>query len=153
MEDRTMHRIVLTAFALACLLSPTAAQAETIRPQRISKSEIAGEIFLRPGAVEEGEGGNASTDVVTFTSADSAFQTGVYKSGPAHEEIKGPAGLPYTEFLYFISGSVTLTDTDGAVMVVNAGEAVTLPKGWTGLYDTQGYTKMYVTYKPDDMKK
>jgi uncharacterized cupin superfamily protein len=67
--------------------------------------------------------------------------------------VKGPAGFPYNEFLYFISGSVTLTSSDGSVMVVHAGEAVTLPKGWTGLYDTQGYTKLYVTYNPDDIKK
>lgn len=90
---------------------------------------------------------------MTFTSTDTAYQTGVFKSGPLSEEIKGPQGLPYNEFLYFLSGSVKLTSSDGEVMIVNAGEAVTIPKGWTGHFDTAGYTKIYVTYNPGEVKK
>lgn len=48
---------------------------------------------------------------------------------------------------------MTLTSADGSVMVVHAGEAVTLPRGWTGTVDTKGYTKLYATYTPADIKK
>jgi hypothetical protein len=34
-------------------------------------------------------------------------------------------------------------------MVVNAGEAVTIPKGSIGMFDTKGYTKLHTTYDPD----
>lgn len=148
-----MYRIPLAGLILACSMTAMTAQADTIRPLKDSKSDIAGAIFLRKDAVKSNEGGGTTTDVVTFTSNDAAFQTGVFKSGPFHEVTKGPPGYPYNEFMYFISGSVTLTSSDGSVMVVKAGEAVTLPRGWTGHFDTQGYTKMYVTYNPDDIKK
>jgi uncharacterized cupin superfamily protein len=148
-----MYRIPLMALALTCGMSVMVAQADTIKPMKDSKPDIAGAIFLRKDAVKEIHDGNATTDVVTFTSQDSAFQTGIFKSGPFHEVTKGPQGYPDNEFMYFISGSVTLTSSDGSVMVVHAGEGVTLPRGWTGIFDTQGYTKMYVTYNPDDIKK
>jgi uncharacterized cupin superfamily protein len=130
-----------------------AAHAEVIKPIKATQTEIAGTIFQRNEAVHDNKNGNATTDVVTFTSKDNAFQTGMYKSGPLHEVDNMPGGYPYNEFMYFISGSVTLTSADGSVMTVHAGEAVTLPRGWTGTFDTKGYTKMYVTYNPDDIKK
>jgi uncharacterized cupin superfamily protein len=153
MEKYIMYRYALVALVLSCIANATVAQAETIKPIKASKHDIAGAIFQRKNAFHENKDGNATTDVVTFTSLNMVFQTGVYKSDPAHEEIKGPQGLPYNEFLYFISGRVRLTSSDGSVMNVNAGEAVTLPKGWTGHFDTQGYTKLYVTYNPDADKK
>lgn len=150
-----MYKITLAGLVVACAMVTldVHAQAHIIKPIKSSKQDIAGAIFQRKNVVKEEKEGNATADVITFTSEDGAFETGMYKSGPTHEEVKGPNGLPYNEFLYFISGSVTLTSSDGSVMVVNTGEAVTLPKGWTGLFDTQGYTKLYVTYNPDDIKK
>ncbi len=148
--------MVRTLFAAAILtgaMASTGLHAETIQPVKVSKADLAGEIFKRKDAVTKDEHGNRSTDAVTYTSPDNAYQTGVYKSGPLHEEIKGPQGLPYTEFLYFLSGSVKLTSSDGSVMVVNTGEGVTLPKGWTGQFDTSGYTKLYVTYDSDEANK
>jgi uncharacterized cupin superfamily protein len=144
-----MKRFLSATLMLASLTTTGAARAETIKPFKASKSDLVGAIFNREGAVKQGK----SVDVVTFASQDTAYQTGVYKSGPLREKIKGPQGLPYNEFMYFLSGSAKLTSADGSVMVVNAGETVTLPKGWTGHFDTTGYTKLYVTYNPDDVKK
>jgi uncharacterized cupin superfamily protein len=42
-----------------------------------------------------------------------------------------------------------LTSTDGTVIVINEGEAVTIPKEWTGILDTDGYTQIYVLYSDD----
>jgi uncharacterized cupin superfamily protein len=50
--------------------------------------------------------------------------------------------------MYFIKGSVTLTSSDGRVQSVEAGEAVTIPKEWTGIWETEGYTKIWVIYSP-----
>ena len=148
-----MNKGFFAAVALSSAIASMGLHAETIKPVKVSKAELAGAVFNRNDAVKKDENGHRSTDVVTFTSPDNAYQTGVYKSGPLHEDIKGPQGLPYTEFLYFLSGNVKLTSSDGSVMVVNTGEAVTLPKGWTGQFDTQGYTKLYVTYDADEAKK
>jgi uncharacterized cupin superfamily protein len=148
-----MHRYVLGTLVLVSVMTSADVHAQTIKPIKVAKADIAGAIFERKDAVKKDKDRYTSTDVVTFTSADAAYQTGVFKSGPLREEIKGPQGLPQNEFLYFLSGSVKLTSSDGSVMVVNTGEAVTLPRGWTGHFDTQGYTKLYVTYNPDDAKK
>ena len=43
----------------------------------------------------------------------------------------------------------TLTSSDGEVQVIDAGEAVTIPKEWTGVWDTDGYTKIWVIYSED----
>lgn len=145
-----MHRFILAAVVLTSTLAITTVQAAppVLKPVKIARGELTdGSIFLQEGAVHNEDG---TTDVVTFTSGDQAFQTGVLKSGPFHQEIRESPGLPVNEFLYFLSGSVTLTSGDGSVMTVNAGEAVSIPKGWTGVFHTeQGYTKLYVTYDPD----
>ncbi|RQR49536.1 DUF861 domain-containing protein [Burkholderia sp. Bp9140] len=148
-----MYRYALATLVFTGVAISSAACAETIKPIKASKSDLAGAIFARADAVKKEAHGERSADVVTFTSTDTAYQTGVYRSGPSREEIAGPQGLPYNEFLYFLSGSVKLTSSDGSVMVVGTGEAVTLPKGWTGHFDTPGYTKLYVTYSPEDGKQ
>jgi uncharacterized cupin superfamily protein len=51
--------------------------------------------------------------------------------------------------MYFIEGGVTLTSPDGSVQIINAGEAVTLPREWTGVWETDGYTKIWVIYSED----
>lgn len=133
--------------------TPQHLQPQTIKPIKLARSDLDGAVFRRKDAKKSTEGGTPMIDVVGFTSPDSAYQTGVFKSGPSREVIEGPEGLAYTEFLYFLSGGVTLTSSDGSVMTVGTGEAVTLPKGWTGRFDTQGYTKLYVTYSPSDAKR
>ncbi|WP_321803473.1 cupin domain-containing protein [Burkholderia sp. BCC1993] len=148
-----MYRYALATLVFAGVTISGAACAETIKPVKASRSDLAGAIFARADAARKADADERSADVVTFTSTDAAYQTGVYRSGPAHEDIAGPQGLPYNEFLYFLSGSVKLTSSDGSVMVVKTGEAVTLPKGWTGQFDTRGYTKLYVTYSPDDRSR
>ncbi|MEX3527340.1 MAG: cupin domain-containing protein [Burkholderia sp.] len=99
-------------------------------------------------STQESKDGNRTSDFTSYTSPDKVFQTGVYQSGPVREEIREAPGTPYTEFLYFLSGGVKLTPSDGTVMQVRAGEAVTLPKGWTGVYESSGYTKLYALYDP-----
>lgn len=120
---------------------------EPVYPEKLSASDVAGEIFARPDMVEHTENGNTTLDVTSFLSSDKKFGSGMYKSGAVRFDINEPYGVD--EFMYFLEGSVTLTSSDGEVQVINAGEAVTIPKEWTGVWDTQGYTKIWVIYSED----
>ena len=44
---------------------------------------------------------------------------------------------------------VTLTSSDGSVQAINAGEAVTILKEWTGTSETDGCTKIWVISSAD----
>jgi len=124
------------------------AHHDTIVPAKISKEEIAGRIFERPDMIRAThDSGNTTLDVTTLRSSDKKFASGMYQSGKSYFETTEPYGVD--EFMYFLEGSVKLTSSDGSVQVVNAGEAVTIPKEWTGIWDTEGYTKIWVIYSED----
>ncbi|WP_236105580.1 cupin domain-containing protein [Pandoraea fibrosis] len=150
MPHRRTYRTARAAAALITLaLFLSGARAETLHPIKASRQELAGPIFDRADAVQENEDGNDTIDVNTFTSGDKAFQTGVFKSGPVREDIRSAPGYPYTELLVFLSGGAKFTSTDGSVVEAGPGEAVTLPKGWTGVFESNGYTKLYAVYDPE----
>jgi hypothetical protein len=71
----------------------------------------------------------------------------MYRSGKVHYEITEPYGVD--EFFYILEGSITLTSADGTVQTMNAGDAVSIPKEWTGTWDTDGYNKVWVIYTED----
>jgi uncharacterized cupin superfamily protein len=121
---------------------------EAARPAKISKKDISGAIFDRPDMIRTvHEDGHETLDVTTLLSSDEKFASGMYRSGKTRIELTEPYGVD--EFMYFLEGSVTLTSEDGSVQVINAGEAVTIPKEWTGTWDTDGYTKIWVIYSHD----
>jgi uncharacterized cupin superfamily protein len=108
---------------------------------------MSGKIFERPEMIETTHGSNTTLDVTTLLSSDKKFASGMYRSGKVRSEIKEPYGVD--EFMYFIEGGVTLTSSDGSQQVISAGEAVTIPKEWTGIWETEGYTKIWVIYSED----
>jgi len=125
-----------------------AAHHEVVTPAKIGKADIAGDIFDRPDMLESThEDGHKTLDVTTLLSSDKKFASGMYRSGKTRAEITEPYGVD--EFMYFLEGGVTLTSSDGSVQVINAGEAVTIPREWTGIWDTDGYTKLWVIYSED----
>ncbi len=93
------------------------------------------------------ESGNVTLDVTTLLSSDKKFASGMYRSGKSYFEATDPYGVD--EFMYFLEGGVKLTSSDGTVQTINAGEAVTIPKEWTGIWETEGYTKIWVIYSED----
>jgi len=120
----------------------------TVLPAKLSKSDIAGTIFERSDMLEsKHEDGHVTLDVTTLLSTDKKFASGMYRSGKTRFEIKEPYGVD--EFMFFLEGGVTLTSTDGSVQIIDAGEGVTVPKEWTGIWDTDGYTKIWVIYSED----
>ena len=143
-----MKRVTLTVATLLAFGGlAVSAHHETIVPAKISKEDMSGKIFERPEMIETTHGSNTTLDVTTLLSSDKKFASGMYRSGKVRSEIKEPYGVD--EFMYFIEGGVTLTSSDGSIQVIGAGEAVTIPKEWTGIWDTEGYTKIWVIYSED----
>ncbi len=120
------------------------ADEPVIIPEKMSQEEIAGQIFSRPDMIATEHKDGPTYDVVSLLSSDEKFVSGMYRAGPSRVEINEPYGVD--EFMYFLEGSVTLTSANGSAQTINAGEAVTIPKEWTGVWETEGYTKIYVIY-------
>lgn len=145
----TRHRILTTAAVLcACAgISAAAFAAEAVHPVRITKAQAGGAIFTDYKPVVKTEGGNTTHDVEVFLSKDRQFDAGMYRSGKVRAEIKTAYGV--NEYMHFLEGGVKLTSSDGTVTEVSAGDSVVIPADWTGVWDTEGYTKIYVIYSPD----
>jgi uncharacterized cupin superfamily protein len=137
-------RLVWLALLLA---SVTNADEPVPRPALMGKADLAGAMFERPDVTRTETNGNTVLDVTSLQSTDGRFASGMYRSGKVRAEIDEPYGVD--EFMYFLEGGVTLTSSDGSVLEVKAGEAVTIPREWTGVWDTDGYTKIWVIYSAD----
>ncbi len=118
-----------------------------VTPAEITKADQAGAIFERPDVTKTERGGFTVLDVTSLKSSDGKFASGMYRAGKSRWEITEPYGVD--EFMYFLEGGVTLTSSDGSVTEIEAGEAVTIPKEWTGVWETDGYTKIWVIYSED----
>ncbi len=142
---------MIAGLAIACLTTITTSVAystdDVVRPAKISTADQSGSIFERPDTVKHERKGNTTLDVTTLLSSDKKFASGMYKSGKTRFEIVEPYGVD--EFMFFLEGGVTLTSSDGSVMTIGTGEAVTIPREWTGTWDTEGYTKIWVIYSED----
>ena len=148
MQNKLHTAVVL--FMIIGFASAIAAhhKSQVVYPAKISKTDAAGGIFSRDDMTEiTHDDGHTTLDVTTLLSSDGKFATGMYKSGKTRSEINEPYGVD--EFMVFLEGSVTLTSSDGTVTEVGPGEAVSIPKEWTGIWDTDGYTKMWVIYSED----
>jgi len=140
--------VLATLFAMTAALAVKQESAEGMRhPAKISRDDLTGKIFERPDMIETDHGDHVTLDVTTLLSSDKKFASGMYRSGKVRFEIDEPYGVD--EFMYFLEGSVTLTSSDSTAQTINAGEAVTIPKEWTGVWDTDGYMKIWVIYSED----
>lgn len=135
-----------TALLASCLFAAASSQAGDVHPAYITSQEVQGQVFKRSTTVVEKDGDGTALDVTAYTSHDRKFTTGMYKAGPEHEDHS--KGYENDEFIFLIEGSIRLTSADGKVIVVGPGEAATIPKGWKGKWDTDGYTKLWAIYDP-----
>ena len=148
MKSKLETAVVLTMIGV--FAAAIAAQHENgvVHPAKISKSDAAGRIFDREDMLETiHDDGHITLDVTTLSGSDGKFASGMYRSGKTRSEINEPYGVD--EFMFFLEGGVTLTSSDGFVTEISAGEGVTIPKEWTGIWDTDGYTKIWVIYSED----
>ena len=144
-----MKKIVV-AFAGSVIVAGSllAAHHETVVPAKMDKADLGGKIFERTDMLKTThDDGHTTLDVTSLLASDKKFASGMYKSDKVRFDITEPYGVD--EFMYFLEGSVTLTSSDGTQQVIGAGEAVTIPKEWTGVWDTEGYTKIWVIYSED----
>ena len=140
--------LVFVLFAAAGVAAVSQGNDDAIHPAKISADDMTGTIFEREDMLRtEHDNGNVTLDVTTLLSSDKKFASGMYKSEKVRFESNEPYGVD--EFMYFLEGSVTLTSTDGTVQVINAGEGVTIGSEWTGVWETEGYTKIWVIYSAD----
>jgi uncharacterized cupin superfamily protein len=103
--------------------------------------------FTLPGTERSTIAGTAGEVAVldheAFRTGDGRFDAGVYAvEGPHRFSVEDDYGVD--EFMYFLDGGVTLTSVDGRRTEVRAGEAVVVPKRWRGVWESQGYRKIYV---------
>ena len=134
------------SLALVVFSSPLQA-GDAVHPVKMSKAQIAGGIFEDYEPVVSTHDGNTTHDVEVFRTESGLFDAGMYRSGKVRAEINEPYGV--NEYMHFLEGGVTLTSSDGTVTEIMAGDAVVIPAEWTGVWDTEGYTKIYVIYSPD----
>ena len=131
--------------ALMSLISFSAlATAETVHPAKLSSTELTGYAFKNPNTIVTETPTGKIHDLTSLKSSDGKFASGMYSAGKSRFDITEPYGVD--EFMFFLEGSVTLTSDDGSQLTVNAGEAVTIPKEWTGVWETEGYRKIWVIY-------
>ena len=136
------------AFTLTAALAVIApAGAETVHPAKMDSEDQTGKIFENPGTVVTQTGDDYILDFTSMLSSDGRFASGMYTAPASRSEINEPYGVD--EFMYFLEGGVTLTSSDGTVTEIEAGDAVTIPKEWTGVWETDGYRKIWVIYSED----
>jgi len=140
-----LSKLATVCFAFVICAANSATWADhALKPVKVTAAEAAGPAFERKDAVRENGKEGPTTDVTLMQSKDRKMSAGLYKAGASDTAIDS---YPEDEFCYFLSGSVTLTSSDGSVIELKAGEAVAIPKGWKGRWTTPGYTKYYVTYE------
>ena len=143
LTSRTLLGLLLAASFN--LFAETAPKSD-LKPTLMTKAQIAGAIWTDHTPVVATHGENTTHDVEVFLSEDKQYDAGMYRSGKVRSDITKP--YLYNEYMHFLEGGVTLTSSDGTVTKVQTGDSVIIPAGWTGVWDTEGYTKIYVIYSP-----
>jgi uncharacterized cupin superfamily protein len=146
------NAIAVLATCAALSFTPAVLAEEAPRAVRLSSADLGPAIFAREGSETTNRtsplGAYVTRDFEAFNSPDGHFDAGVYQADGAHRhDAVGPYSVH--EFMYFLEGSVRLTAADGEVVEVRAGEALIVPQGWQGAWESPGYTKIYVIYSPN----
>jgi ethanolamine utilization protein EutQ len=115
-----------------------------MHPVKVTAADAVGPIFSTRAAVKRNDPDDGPvTDVTLLKSRDGTYETGLYEAGPSDQRIES---YPYNEFIYVLSGSITLVAADGSVLEAKAGESLAIPQGWKGQWRTKGYRKYYALY-------
>jgi uncharacterized cupin superfamily protein len=75
----------------------------------------------------------------------------VYASPPAVVEISAP--FPYDEFVWMLDGELVLTPVDGQAVTYGPGDAVLVPKGFLGTWETRGNYRELIIIEADAMER
>ncbi len=117
------------------------------QPVKLTQGELTPEIFNgfspKINVQKFPEGQLTTKQVELFNSPDDQTRFGIYSESAYSYTFTEPFGK--NEFMHFVAGSVTLTSSDGTVTQVNTGDSIMLPASWMGTWDTEGYTKIYMS--------
>ena len=75
----------------------------------------------------------------------------IYASPPGAVEINAP--FPYDEFVWMLDGELVLTPVDGQAVTYGPGEAVLVPKGFLGTWETRGNYRELIIIEADAMER
>jgi uncharacterized cupin superfamily protein len=139
----TLHLISSILFFAAL-----SAKGEVPELVKVGSSKMGIEIFNGPNVEKyKDDFGADAFSITSLTSSDKKFYTGLYKSGPVVEKhLEQDYGDD--EFMYLLSGSITMKSISGKAVTVKAGDAISMPKEWRGTWHSEGYTKLWVIYNP-----
>jgi uncharacterized cupin superfamily protein len=145
MQMKNFMMRAMMGVATFAMLPFVAHADQVLQPTKIPGADALGAAFLRPEAVKyPGRNGDSgSINVAMLKSKDGHMISGLYQSAASKVTIQS---YKVDEFMYFLEGGVTLTSADGKVTKIVAGDAVTIPAGWAGTWDSTAYKKYYVIY-------
>jgi ethanolamine utilization protein EutQ len=140
--------LLVVTGSIAAADTPAAGSAPkplaALHPVKVTAADAVGPIFSSRAAVKRNDADDGPvTDVTLLKSPDGTYEAGLYEAGPSEQRIES---YPYSEFIYVLSGSITLVAVDGSVLEAKAGESLAIPQGWKGQWKTKGYRKYYALY-------
>ena len=116
-------------------------------PQKLNANGPTGTLesiaIVDPATVIDGKAVETGASYMGDDAGDSML-VGIWDSTPYAEVFSGE-GYPADEFCQVLSGSVTLTSTDGTAATFAAGDTYIVNKGWCGEFRvTEQFRKYYV---------
>jgi len=137
------------ALATALTLNSLAESNSALEVVRLQTSDLDGK-GLRPVATVEPhvtliEGsGSGAVEVPRYKSVDGLLEASVKKYERITLELRN---WPIDEVMYFVKGNVELTDASGKSQVYGPGDAIVIPRGFSGRWRQLNSIEMFtVTY-------
>ncbi len=141
--------IILASVAVIAFAAENEKSKDVVLPAKISKEDMTGSIFIRLGTVEQETYGTNTLEVTSMSGSDEKFSSGIFKTGKHRIELTEAEPYGVDELMYMLEGTMVLTSADGIVQEIGPGEAVTIPREWTGVLETDGYLQLWALYSRD----
>lgn len=123
-------------------LEQSASSSVLRAPIKLTPTDLAGDRLKCPDVVSDGK----LTHAIMGSSKDGKYSAGIFEASGGATEFES---FPHDEFCYLLSGEAKLTNVDGTVLRVEAGEALFVPCGWKGRWSTPGFSKVFAIYQPE----
>ena len=150
-RDRTSKLASNSSFAAFLLASSVAATcawaADPVQIVTLQPSDVAGKALTPLGIGGEGRylnvtagHGRGFVEVPRYSSADGLLKICVKKFEEMTLALKD---WPIDELIYLVSGRVEITDTAGQTRAYGPGEAIVIPRGFSGEWKQLSSVEMY----------
>lgn len=145
------RRLAAPTLAAACLAAALAAEAQQgPSPVRMDPDKMAG-LGLTPipndGFIDILVEGELEFEIARLFDGEE-LRVVVVESTPAKTDHRSRP-LEYDEFVLVLNGKLVLTEQDGTVHEFTPGQALVVPKGYTGTWEQQGtYRELAIIAQP-----